>query len=93
MSDDANDPRSSNYWFGRLEGKLDKMDEKLDHQGETLAGHGERIVAVERDIRDLKQARANDDTGNTTVRAAVVGGVTSALVGGGFVLLQLITHH
>ena len=38
---------SSEYWFARLENKLDKLDDKLDGTVTTQAQHGERINALE----------------------------------------------
>lgn len=35
------------YWFTRLEGKLDKLDEKLDGTVTTQAQHEERIKNLE----------------------------------------------
>jgi Flp pilus assembly protein TadB len=56
----TDDPGSTNYLLGRIEGKLDRLDEKVDHQGEVMAGYGERIGAVERDVRDIKAQRLAD---------------------------------
>lgn len=39
---------SSDYWFARLEGKLDRLDEKLDGAVNTLGRHEERINALEK---------------------------------------------
>ncbi|MEV4053047.1 hypothetical protein AB0J55_17830 [Amycolatopsis sp. NPDC049688] len=88
---------STNYLLGRIETKVDRIDEKLDHQGETLAGHAERLVAVERDIRELKLARANDqqqrDGGLSAMKVALVSAVTSSLIGGGFAVIQIVTKN
>ncbi|MFD9893316.1 hypothetical protein ACFWY9_28560 [Amycolatopsis sp. NPDC059027] len=40
--------RGFEYWFTRLEGKLDKLDEKLDGAVNTLGRHEERINALEK---------------------------------------------
>ncbi|RSD22015.1 hypothetical protein [Amycolatopsis eburnea] len=91
----SDEPGSTNYLLGRIDGKIDRLDEKLDSQGQTLAGHAERLVAVERDVRDLKTARASDqqqrDGGMSAMKVAIVAAVTSGLIGGGFTVIQAVT--
>ncbi|MFI5607785.1 hypothetical protein [Amycolatopsis sp. NPDC051903] len=38
---------NAEYWFGRLENKLDRLAEKLDTTTVTQAQHGERIKSLE----------------------------------------------
>ncbi|GAB3376172.1 hypothetical protein [Amycolatopsis echigonensis] len=84
------------YLFGRLETKIDAMDEKLDHTAEKLGRHEERILAVERDVRDLKVARTADQQQTTNgvsgMRIAVVSALIAAGFGGLFLLIQILTH-
>ncbi|WP_329064864.1 hypothetical protein [Amycolatopsis sp. NBC_01480] len=39
---------TSDYWFARLEGKLDRLDEKLDGAVTTLGRHEERLLHLEK---------------------------------------------
>lgn len=39
---------NSEYWFTRLEAKIDKLDEKLDTAVNTLGRHEERINTLEK---------------------------------------------
>lgn len=39
---------NSDYWFARLESKIDKLDEKLDGAVNTLGRHEERLNTLER---------------------------------------------
>ncbi|PKV95932.1 hypothetical protein ATK30_6865 [Amycolatopsis echigonensis] len=97
-TDDVNDSR---WWFGRLESKLDGMDEKLDHTAETLGRHEERILAVERDVRDWKTERAADraaaeahaSSARVGIKIAVVTAALSALGSIVVGLLMLLVHH
>jgi hypothetical protein len=98
----TDDPGSTNYLLGRIDGKIDRLDEKLDHQGQTLAGHAERLGAVERDVRDIKAQRLADQAaraaeqqqsqqGMSAMKVGVVSAVTAALIGGGFTVIQIVT--
>lgn len=42
------DPNDFQYWFTRLETKIDKLDEKLDGAVNTLGRHEERINSLEK---------------------------------------------
>lgn len=97
-TDDVNDSR---WWFGRLESKLDGLDEKLDHTAETMGRHEERLVATERDIREIKSDRAADrgaaaqhaSSNRVGVKVAIItaglGGIVSVVI----LLVQLLAHH
>jgi hypothetical protein len=95
----VDEPGSTNYFLGRIEAKVDKVDEKLDHQGETVAAVVERVGAVERDVRDIKaqrlieqqQAQQQREGGLSAMKVALVSAVTSSLIGGGFAVIQIVT--
>lgn len=94
--------------IGRVEKTMDgltvqvhRLDDKLDGHGETLAGHGERILATERDIRDIKAERGGDraasqqhaSNARVGVKVAIITAALSVLGTGAVALLQLLAHH
>lgn len=84
------------YFLGRIESKIDKLDEKLDHLAETVGRHDERLRNVEEEVKDLKTLRVSDiqqksnDRGG--LRAAVTGAICGALISGVFVVIQVLIH-
>lgn len=93
----SDEPGSTNYFLGRIEAKVDRVDEKLDHQGETVAAVVERVGAVERDVRDIKAQRVAEQAqarqGMSALQVGFVSAVTAGLIGGGFTVIQIVTKN
>lgn len=85
---------NASYWFGRIEGKIDKLDEKLDHVAETVGRHDERIRSVEKRVEDLESVRTDDQNQKSShwgaLRAGLLSAVVSGLIGGLFIIVQIL---
>lgn len=96
MTSPSDTPGNADYWFGRIDGKIDQLGDKMGHLTETVGRHDERIRNVEQDTEELKSARISDQHQKSTdrggVRAAVSGAVTGALISGVFLVVQLLLH-
>lgn len=79
---------SSDYWFQALDVKLDRILEKLDSHGTTLATHAARITGLEEDIRELKD-KANRVS---AARVAVWTAVASIVASGLFTVVSTFLH-
>ncbi|MEV8615700.1 hypothetical protein AB0383_48745 [Amycolatopsis sp. NPDC051373] len=84
------------YLFGRLETKIDKMDETLRQVAEKVGRHDERISGLERDMREIQASRLTDQQQEKTnrggMRIAIIAAIVSSLIGGLFVVIQILTH-
>lgn len=79
--------------FGRLEGMLSQIRDKLDRNAEEIARHGVRLDRVEADVTGLKAENTAEQTRGMSVRAAITvalcGALASGLIG---LLIQLLTR-
>lgn len=82
------------HGFGRVEAKLDRIDDKIDRHAELLAAHGVRLDRVETDVTDIRRDLSADTTrmsvGRQMIWVAVVGALASGVVAA---LVQLLPHH
>ena len=80
--------------FWRLDGKIDRIVDQAGTTVERVASHDARLLAVERDIGELKAAkqgdRAVETTGRQALIASICGGVAGSLVA---VVATLLSHH
>jgi hypothetical protein len=95
MSDQLPKDYDVPHWFGRLDGKLDRIETKLDGHAETLARHDERIGRLESDVRDHLSGHLDDAGHKVTGRQAMWAAVAAALSTGaiGWVVNLLTAHH
>ncbi|MEV8610306.1 hypothetical protein AB0383_20665 [Amycolatopsis sp. NPDC051373] len=91
-----NENNDAHYWFGRIDGKIDQLGDKMGSIAETVGRHDERLGDTEKRVEKLEEARISDaqqkagDRGG--LKAAVVGATSGALTGGVFTLVQLLVH-
>ena len=68
--------------FGRVEGKLDRVADRLDAVGQKVAEHGVRLDHVEGQVGELKSARTADQRHGITVRGSILVGLTTVVASG-----------
>lgn len=66
--------------FGRVEGKLDRLADRLDGIGQKVAEHGVRLDHVEDDVEELKNHRTADQRQGVSFRAALTASLITAAV-------------
>lgn len=80
--------------LGRVEAKVDKIDEKQDNHAILLAEYGVRLAAVEKAHNDQRAKRAADKmqekTDRLQIRTAVITGVLGFITGVSGSLVSLI---
>jgi hypothetical protein len=75
--------------LGRVEAKVDKIDEKQDNHAVVLAEYGVRLSTVERSLTEDRTERAGH---RVQIRAAIVTGLCGLMTGGVGSILSLIHH-
>jgi hypothetical protein len=98
MTQDDRAP-DAQYWFARLDNKLDRIEDKLDGHGETLAEHGVRLDRVEDDIKILhdtnqesERHRHEERRHRSVLRWTTIGSLLVGFLGFAGALIALLAH-
>lgn len=88
------DNNDSRYLLGRIEAKLDQLFEKLGHLAELVGRHDERLNSVEDKVKELERSKDIEQGQQVshwgTLRAGLLSAVVSGLIGGVFILVQVL---
>jgi hypothetical protein len=79
--------------FGRVEGKLDRVADRIDGLAQKVAEHGVRLTHVEGQVGELKSAATADQRHGITVRGSILVGLTTVVASGAVTsLVNLFTR-
>lgn len=79
--------------LGRIEDKLDDVNDKVERYGQQLARHDVRIEHVEDHVKGLQGDRTHDQRQGVSVRAALIVGLCTVLTStGGSALVNHLTR-